>query len=157
MPSVTGDPARFAVTCLRPGESGAPGKGCPGLTVRSTGGILPFHRKGNGDEPALDLLNGTVDVLVHQALAWGPAHGYAVASWIRQRTDGVLALEDAPLYKALHRLERQGCVVAEWGLSENNRRAKYYQLTAQGRQQLGAKTSYWTAYAAAVFRILRTA
>ena len=81
----------------------------------------------------LDLLQGTVDILVLQTLAWGPMHGYAVASWIRQRTDGVLELEDAPLYKALHRLERQGYVEAEWGVSENNRRARYYQLTPTGR------------------------
>ena len=108
-------------------------------------------------EPALDLLKGTVDVLVLQALAWGPAHGYAVASWIRQRTDGVLTLEDAPLYKALHRLERQGYVEAEWGLSENNRRARYYQLTAEGRKQFRAEAATWRRYAEAVFKVLETA
>ena len=83
----------------------------------------------------LDLLQGTVDILVLQTLAWGPMHGYAVASWVRERTGGVLELEDAPLYKALHRREKQGYVEAEWGLSENNRRARYYQLTAAGREQ----------------------
>ncbi len=105
----------------------------------------------------LDLLQGTDDVLVLQTLAWGPAHGYAVASWIRQRTDGVLELEDAPLYKALHRLERQGAVVAEWGLSENNRRARYYQLTESGRRQLRAEVATWQRYAEAVFKVLQTA
>jgi len=105
-------------------------------------------------EPALDLLKGTVDVLVLQALAWGPAHGYAVASLIRQRTDGVLALEDAPLYKALHRLERQGLVSAEWGLSEHNRRARYYALTAAGRRHLRAEAASWRRYAEAVFKVL---
>ena len=102
----------------------------------------------------LDLLQGTVDILVLQTLAWGPMHGYAVASWIRQRTDGVLELEDAPLYKALHRLERQGYVAAEWGVSENNRRARYYQLTAEGRRQLHAEAATWRRYAEAVFKVL---
>jgi transcriptional regulator len=104
--------------------------------------------------PSLDLLQGTVDILVLQTLAWGPMHGYAVASWIRQRTGGVLELEDAPLYKALHRLERQGYVEAEWGLSENNRRARYYQLTAAGRRQLHAEAATWRRYAEAVFKVL---
>ena len=102
----------------------------------------------------LDLLQGTVDILVLQALAWGPAHGYAVASWIRERTDGVLELEDGPLYKSLHRLERAGYVSAEWGLSENNRRARYYRLTAAGRAQLRAETATWRTYAAAVFKVI---
>jgi PadR family transcriptional regulator, regulatory protein PadR len=102
----------------------------------------------------LDLLQGTVDVLVLQALVWGPMHGYAVASWIRQRTDGVLELEDAPLYKALHRLERQGSVEAEWGLSENNRRARYYRLTPVGRRTLRTQAVTWRRYAEAVFKVL---
>ena len=108
-------------------------------------------------DASLDLLKGTVDVLVLQTLGWGPMHGYAIASWIRQRTDGVLELEDAPLYKALHRLERQGYVRAEWGLSENNRRARYYELTAQGRRQLQAEALTWRRYAEAVFRVLEPA
>lgn len=103
---------------------------------------------------SLDLLQGTVDILVLQTLAWGPMHGYAVASWIRERTEGVLEIEDAPLYKALHRLEKQGHVAAEWGLSENNRRARYYQLTPAGRQQLGAEVATWRRYAEAVSRVL---
>ena len=103
---------------------------------------------------SLDLMQGTVDILVLQTLAWGPMHGYAVAGWIRQRTDGVLELEDAPLYKALHRLERQGYVEAEWGLSENNRRARYYQLTPAGRRQLRAEAATWRRYAEAVFKVL---
>jgi PadR family transcriptional regulator, regulatory protein PadR len=102
----------------------------------------------------LELLQGTVDILVLRTLAWGPMHGYAVASWIRDRTQGVLALEDAPLYKALHRLERQGFLEAEWGLSENNRRARFYQLTRAGRGQLEAETATWRQYAEAVFRVL---
>ena len=102
-----------------------------------------------------DLLHGTVEILVLQALAWGPPkHGYAVASWVRDRTDGALELEDAPLYKALHRLEQQGHVESEWGLSENNRRARYYQLTTTGRRQLRVSTDGWRRYAAAMFKVL---
>ena len=105
----------------------------------------------------LDLLQGTLDVLILKTLSWGAMHGYAVSRWIRQRTDEVLAVEDAALYQALHRLERRGWIEAEWGLSENNRRAKYYQLTADGRRQLRAEADSWRRYAAAVFQVLETA
>ena len=106
---------------------------------------------------AVDLLQGTLDVLILRALAWQRMHGYAVTRWIRERTDGTIEIEDAPLYKALHRLERAGCVVAEWGLSENNRRARYYRLTAAGRQRLKSEEQAWRRYAAAVFRVLEPA
>jgi PadR family transcriptional regulator PadR len=106
---------------------------------------------------SLDLLQGTLDVLVLRTLGWGPMHGYAVSRWIRQRTDGVIEIEDAPLYKALHRLERAGHVEAEWGLSENNRRARYYKLTAAGRRQLKVQESAWRRYAEAVFKVLEPA
>jgi transcriptional regulator len=106
---------------------------------------------------ALGLLQGTVDLLVLRALQGGPAHGYAVSRLVRERTDGVLAIEDAALYQALHRLEAQGWIDAEWGLSENNRRAKFYRLTAAGRQQLRSKVSAWKRYAAAVFRVIEPA
>lgn len=105
----------------------------------------------------MTLLQGTLDVLVLRALVWGPAHGYAVTRWIRERTDGVLEIGDAPLYKALHRLEGTGCVVAAWGLSENNRRARYYRLTARGRRQLKVEEAAWRRYAKAVFRVLEPA
>ena len=105
----------------------------------------------------LDLLQGTLDVLILKTLSWQPMHGYGVSRWIRQRTDGVLAVEDAALYQALHRLERKGWIEAEWGLSENNRRAKYYRLTADGRRQLRAEAATWRQYAAAVFKVLETA
>jgi len=105
----------------------------------------------------MDLMQGTLDVLVLRTLAWGPMHGYAVSRWIRDRTEGELEIEDAPLYKALHRLERAGCVSAEWGVSENNRRARYYALTAAGRRQLLAEESAWRRYAAAVFKVLEPA
>jgi len=102
----------------------------------------------------MDVLQGTLDVLVLRTLAWGSMHGYAVSRSIRERTDGVLEIEDAPLYKALHRLERAGFVFAEWGVSENNRRARFYSLTAAGRRQLKAEESAWRRYAAAVFKVL---
>ena len=85
---------------------------------------------------ALTLLQGTVDLLVLRALQVGPSHGYAVSRWVRERTDGVLTLEDAALYQALHRLEAKRWIEAEWGLSDSNRRAKYYSLTAAGRKRL---------------------
>jgi transcriptional regulator len=84
-------------------------------------------------------------------------HGYAISRWIRQRTDNVLTVEDAALYQALHRLERKGLIESEWGLSENNRRAKYYQLTTDGRAQLSAEASEWRQYAEAIFKVLETA
>ena len=102
----------------------------------------------------LDLLHGTLDVLVLRTLAWGPMHGYAVSRSIHQRTEGVLEIEDAPLYKALHRLERAGFVSAEWGLSENNRRARYYALTTTGQRHLQAEEAAWRQYAAAVSKVL---
>jgi len=105
------------------------------------------------DNP-LDLLQGTVDVLLLKTLSWGPLHGFGVSKWIRHRTDGVLHLDDAALYQGLHRLERKGWVASEWGLSESNRRAKYYKLTPLGRQQLRAESATWREYAAAVFRVL---
>ena len=105
----------------------------------------------------LDLLQGTLDVLVLKTLTWGPRHGYAVARWIAETTDDTLQVEEGALYTALHRLEKRGLVESEWGLSENNRRAKYYQLTPQGRSALRAQTQRWTEYAEAVFKVLRTA
>ena len=102
----------------------------------------------------LDLLQGTLDTLVLKTLAWGPRHGYAVARWIKETSDGALQVEDRALYVALHRLEERGWIEAEWGLSENNRKAKYYQLTAAGRRQLRQKAHDFTTYAQAVFKIL---
>lgn len=96
------------------------------------------------------LLQGTVDVLVLRALAWQTMHGYAVSEWVKGRTEGAIVIEDAPLYKALHRLERDGAIAAEWGLSENNRRARYYSLTPVGRRLLRAEESSWRRYAAAM-------
>jgi len=102
----------------------------------------------------MDLMQGTLDVLVLRALDSEPRHGYAVSRWVRERTGGTLQIEDAPLYKALHRLEKAGCVAAEWGLSENNRRARYYRLTARGRQRFREEEASWRRYAEAVFKVL---
>ncbi len=104
----------------------------------------------------MKLLPGTVDVLILKTLSQGPCHGFGVSAWIRRITDGELELEDAALYQALHRLERGGFVVAEWGLSENNRKAKYYQLNDAGRACLHREESSWKRYAAAVSKVLQT-
>jgi transcriptional regulator len=104
----------------------------------------------------LELLQGTLDVLVLKALAWGPRHGYAVARWIKDSSDDALTVEDRALYVSLHRMQARGWIDSEWGLSENNRKAKYYQLTTEGRRQLRAQTARWTRYAEAVFKVLRT-
>jgi len=101
-----------------------------------------------------DLLHGTLDVLVLKALSLGPLHGYSVTEWIERHGDGDLVIVDAALYKALHRLEDSGAIESEWGLSENNRKAKYYSLTPRGRAQLRAETATWRRYASAVGRIL---
>ena len=105
---------------------------------------------------ANDLLHGTLDVLVLKTLSWAPMHGYAIAQWIEQRTRGELEIVDTALYKSLHRLEHSGAVASEWGLSENNRRAKYYALTARGRQLLKDEAATWRRYASAVARVLET-
>ena len=105
----------------------------------------------------LDLLKGTLDVLVLKALTLGPRHGYAVARWIEDATGGVLEIEEGALYHALHRLETKGWLESDWGVSENNRRAKYYALTAAGRKQFSAKVAVWTRYSDAVFAALRIA
>jgi transcriptional regulator len=102
----------------------------------------------------LELLQGTLDVLVLKALIFGPRHGYAVARWIHDTSDDALSVEDRALYVALHRLEERGWVSSEWGLSENNRKAKYYQLTTAGRRELRARTERWTRYVAAVTKVL---
>jgi transcriptional regulator len=102
----------------------------------------------------VELLQGTLDLLVLKTLSWGSAHGYHIARWIQHVTGDVLRIEEGSLYPALHRLEKRGWISSDWGLSENNRRAKYYQLTARGRQQLRFETSTWSAFADAVGKVL---
>jgi PadR family transcriptional regulator PadR len=111
---------------------------------------MPAHH--NTD--TLNLLQGTLDLLVLKALKFGPRHGYAVARWVRDTTDGTLEVEEGALYTSLHRLEKRGLVDSEWGLSENNRRAKYYSLSRTGRAQLVKEAAAWTRYAEAVFKVI---
>ena len=107
-------------------------------------------------QTALSLLQGTVSLLVLRALQAGPAHGYAISRWVRERTGGTFTMEDAALYQALHRLEEKGLIEAEWGVSENNRRAKYYGLTVAGSRQLREEVTAFTRYAAAIFKVIET-
>ena len=104
-----------------------------------------------------ELLQGTVEVLILRALAWQPMHGYAIARWIRDRSEDRIAIEGAALYQALHRLRRQRFVATEWGVSENNRRARFYEITAAGRARLRAQAATWREYADAVTSVLGTA
>ena len=106
------------------------------------------------DGDSLNLLQGTLDLLILQALAWGQMHGYGVSRLIRERTNEVLLVEDAALYQALHRLDRQGLVDAEWKASDNNRRARYYTLTPAGRRRLREDTANWRRYTRAVEAVL---
>lgn len=102
----------------------------------------------------LSLLRGTLDLLILNALSTGAKHGYAVSEWIEAVTDGSLLVEEGTLYPALHRLERRRLVKASWGLSDNNRRAKYYALTAAGRRHLEQATARWREYSEAVDKTL---
>lgn len=101
-----------------------------------------------------EILRGTLDLLILRALSWGPSHGYHVARWIEHATSDVLAVGEGTLYPALHRLEERGWVTSRWGASENNRRAKYYDLTSRGRSQLVVEIANFRRYAAAVFEAL---
>jgi PadR family transcriptional regulator len=102
----------------------------------------------------LGLLQGTLDLLVLKVLTWGPQHGYAIAGRIKDRSSSTLVIEDRALYLSLHRLEERGWVGAEWGISDSNRRARYYRLTAAGRRQLRERISHWTRYAQAVSSVI---
>lgn len=105
----------------------------------------------------MDLLQGTLDVLILKTLSWGPLHGYAVVRWIARQTGDALRIEEGALYPALHRMEQRGWIEAEWGISENNRRAKFYRLTGEGRRQLNAESESWQRYAEAVGKVLHAA
>ena len=106
-------------------------------------------------EPAF--LPGTLDMLVLKAVSRGPMHGYSIAQFIQQASNEVLRVEEGALYPALHRLEVRGWLKSEWGTSENNRRAKFYRLTALGRRELDNEAEYWTRVASAVTRVMQTA
>ena len=103
---------------------------------------------------AKDLLHGTLDLLVLRGLSAGPMHGFALSKWIDERTRGELGIADSALYKALNRLEDAGDIHAEWGLSDNNRRAKFYSLTTRGRRQLRSEVASWKHYVAVVTSVL---
>jgi PadR family transcriptional regulator PadR len=108
------------------------------------------------DEPGrIELLQGTLDLLILRTLLLGPVHGHALAKSIERNSEDVLQVEQGSLYPALHRLIKRGWISAEEGTSENNRRAKFYRLTAKGRRQLAVETSKWDRLAAAIARILR--
>jgi transcriptional regulator len=100
--------------------------------------------------PQGDLMPGTLDMLILEALFRGPRHGYGVAEWIHERSNDVLRVEEGALYPALHRLQLRGLLAAEWGVSENNRRAKYYRLTNAGRKHLEAERGRWERLSAAI-------
>ena len=108
------------------------------------------RRQGQG----LDLIQGTLDMLVLQALRWGPRHGYELMHWIRTTSAEELKLEEGALYPALHRIHAKAWIEAEWGVSENNRRAKFYSLTIAGRTELARATASWNRYVGAVSRVI---
>ena len=102
----------------------------------------------------LPLLKGTLDLLVLKSLTLDPMHGFGIASWLEQHSEGTLGVDDSAMYQALHRLEGRGYIEAEWGVTENNRRARYYKLTVAGRRHLRAETESWLRYTTSVTSIL---
>ena len=109
------------------------------------------------DDDALPLLKGTLDLLVLKALTWGEMHGFGISAWLETNSDGALGVDDSALYQALHRLEGRGFVGADWGVTENNRRARYYRLTAAGKRHLKAQTDTWLRYTETVTAVLTLA
>lgn len=108
-------------------------------------------------EQPTEFLKGTLDLMILKTLSWAPAHGYGIARWIEQCTGDVLRVEEGSLYPALYKLEENGLITADWGITENNRRAKFYRLTTAGKKQLRASHDYWARFATAVTRVLETA
>ena len=106
---------------------------------------------------SLDLLQGSLDVIVLKTLSWQPMHGFGIARWIQRVTDDAFQIEEGSLYPALYRMENKGWVKAEWGTTENNRRAKYYRLTAAGRRQLVQSSDTWQRFSEAMGKIMRAA
>jgi len=103
---------------------------------------------------SVDLLQGTLDLIVLKALSWGPMHGFGLARWIQQTTQDVLQVEEGSLYPALYRMENRGWIKAQWAITENDRRAKYYRLTALGKRQLAAESDSWERLTGAIARIM---
>ena len=102
----------------------------------------------------LEFKRGAIELLILKTLSWGPMHGYGIARWIQTITDDALRVEEGSLYPALNRLEDKEMIEAEWGVSENNRRAKFYSLTARGRQALTAEAESWNRFADAIAKVL---
>ena len=115
-----------------------------------------FNAKARKSAPG-ELMQGTLDMLILKTLSHGALHGYAIAEFIQRTSEDVLRVEEGALYPALHRLEVRGLLAAEWGASDNNRRAKFYRLTAAGRKQLAQEAGYWTRMTAGIARIMETA
>jgi PadR family transcriptional regulator, regulatory protein PadR len=105
-------------------------------------------------EASLPLLKGTVDLLVLKALSWGPMHGFGISSWLETQSTGSIGVDDSAMYQVLHRLEAKGFVEAEWRTTENNRKARYYEVTAVGKKHLRAETDTWLRYTKSVTGIL---
>ena len=105
----------------------------------------------------VDLIQGTLNVLILKTLSQGPMNGYGIARFVREATAGDIEVEEGALYPALHRLELRGHLASEWGVSDNNRRAKFYRLTAAGRRRLTEEADYWTRVAAGIARVMETA
>ena len=108
-------------------------------------------------DPSIDFLKGTLDLMILKTLSWAPPHGYGIARWIEQCTDDTLSVEEGSLYPALHRMEERGLIVAEWGTTEHNRRAKFYRITTAGKKHLKQTHDYWARFAGAVTKVLETA
>ena len=106
---------------------------------------------------AIPLVKGTLDILVLRALAWAPMHGFEITTWLENQSGGALGVRDSALYQALHRMEERGLIAAEWGVTENNQRARYYRATKTGRAHLAAETAQWVRYAELVTGILTSA
>jgi PadR family transcriptional regulator, regulatory protein PadR len=105
--------------------------------------------------PPIDLVQGSLDIIVLKTLSWQPMHGFGIARWIQQTTDDVLQVEEGSLYPSLYRMENKGWVKSDWRITENNRRAKYYRLTAAGRRQLADQTASWETFVRAMAKVLR--
>jgi PadR family transcriptional regulator, regulatory protein PadR len=105
---------------------------------------------------AVDLVQGSLDIIVLKTLSWQPMHGFGIARWIQQTTDDVLQVEEGSLYPSLYRMENKGWVKSEWRVTENNRRAKYYRLTAAGKRQLAEQTATWETFVKAMAKVLRS-
>ena len=129
---------------------------CPLALLQETIYSFLVEAKGEAMKPErIDLPQGTLDLLILRTLSLGPQHGWAISERVQQISDDALRIQQGSLYPALHRLERRGCIKAKWGASENNRRAKYYELTKTGQNQLATEQSAWEKLTAAVAQVLR--